>query len=73
MSALNWGQSGRRGAMPRAGLGASSWFDRFVLPKMLRKPTEPWLKTVRRREALATWPASPSSHQRTSPWAEKVE
>ncbi|MGO4560540.1 cell division protein FtsQ/DivIB [Rhizobiales bacterium 3FA27D7] len=38
MSALNWGQSGRRGAMPRAGLGASSWFDRFVLPKMLRKP-----------------------------------
>ena len=24
--------------MPRAGLGASSWFDRFVLPKMLRKP-----------------------------------
>lgn len=38
MSALNWGQSGRKGAMPRARFGASSWLDRFVLPRMLRKP-----------------------------------
>lgn len=57
MSALNWGQSGRKGAMPRARFGASSWLDRFVLPRMLRKPVRTLgrglRETVRAFERLA--------------------
>lgn len=38
MSALNWGQGGRKGAALRARFGVSSWLDSFVLPRVLRKP-----------------------------------